>query len=311
MRELFNQRGHLLAQRPRIHATVGVNHGHLPLRAGFNQLIEEANHRGHADTRREKVEGCIRRAEALQGEVTVRVGNLDNIANREPVNDRSHFAVRVELYADTALVFIGRKQGVLAGLAQTITCLRNNGNVLACFRLSHRGVIGRLKSQHNHVIAGLLAINNFEGRVGNIIRLGRVQAPLDLNEGVRHEPVHFAPGVHDLLGCGIAQVCSNRLKKILIYGGVLFLLQPQRSVLMRHAGKYLIGVGIGMLHNVGGKNRNRPGKCFRLGALKLRRTGEQAVHQIGSGSEHPLVEVRGNVTDTVGDNGQCCLNNGT
>ena len=51
MRELFNQRGHLLAQRPRIHAAVSVNHSYLPLRAGLNQLIEEANHRGYADTR--------------------------------------------------------------------------------------------------------------------------------------------------------------------------------------------------------------------------------------------------------------------
>ena len=51
MRELFNQRGHLLAQRPCIKATVGVNHGYLTLRTGLNQLIEEANHRGYTNTR--------------------------------------------------------------------------------------------------------------------------------------------------------------------------------------------------------------------------------------------------------------------
>ena len=142
------------------------------------------------------------------------------------MNDRSHFAVRIELHSDTTLVFIGRKQGVLAGLAQTITCLRNNGNVLACFRLSHRGVIGRFKGQHDHVIAGFLAINNFEGRVGNIICLGCIESLFDLDQGVRHEPVHFAPGIHDLFSCCFAQVCGNRLKKILVDGRIFILLKP-------------------------------------------------------------------------------------
>ena len=114
----------------------------------------------------------------------------------------------------------------MAGLAQTITCLRNNGNVLACFRLSHRGVIGRFKGQHDHVIAGFLAINNFEGRVGNIICLGCIESLFDLDQGVRHEPVHFAPGVHNLFSCCFAQICGNRLEKILVDGRVFILLKP-------------------------------------------------------------------------------------
>ena len=51
MKKFFDQLGHFLTQWPCIKATVSVNHGYLTLRTGLNQLIEEANHRGYADTR--------------------------------------------------------------------------------------------------------------------------------------------------------------------------------------------------------------------------------------------------------------------
>ena len=47
---------------------------------------------------------------------------------------------------------------------------------------------------------------------------------------------------------------------------------------MRHAGKHLVRVGIGMLHNVGSEDRNGAGKRLRLGAFELRRPGEEPVH---------------------------------
>ena len=78
---------------------------------------------------------------------------------------------------------------------------------------------------------------------------------------------------------------------------------------MRHAGKHLVRVGIGVLHNVGSEDRDGPSKRLRLGAFELRRPREEPVHQVGTGGEHTLVEVWCNVPDTLCDNRQGCLNN--
>ena len=78
---------------------------------------------------------------------------------------------------------------------------------------------------------------------------------------------------------------------------------------MRHTGKHLVRVGIGMLHNVGGEDRDGPSKRLRLGAFELRRPGKEAIHQVGTGGKHTLVEVWCNVPDTLCNNRQGCLDN--
>ena len=78
---------------------------------------------------------------------------------------------------------------------------------------------------------------------------------------------------------------------------------------MRHTGKHLVRVGIGVLHNVGSEDRDGPSKRLRLGAFELRRPREEPVHQVGTGGEHTLVEVWCNVPDTPCNNRQGCLDN--
>ena len=78
---------------------------------------------------------------------------------------------------------------------------------------------------------------------------------------------------------------------------------------MRYTGKHLVRVGIGVLHNVGGEDRNGTGKRLRLSSFELRRPGKEAIHQVGTGGKHTLVKVWCNVPDTLCNNRQGCLDN--
>ena len=79
---------------------------------------------------------------------------------------------------------------------------------------------------------------------------------------------------------------------------------------MGHAGEDLVGVGVGVLNNVGGEHGDGASQCTGLGAFELGGTGEHAVHQVGTGGEHSTVEVGSDVVNALGDDGQRCLDNG-
>ena len=226
------------------------------------------------------------------------------------MQDGGHLAVGVELHTDAALVLFAGQQGVLACLAQTVTCGNDDGDVLAALRLGHGGLIGGLEGQHDDVLAGLLTVNDLEGCEHDIVCLGCVQALLQLDEGVAHEPVDLGPCLNDFGGSQVAQVSGDCLEEVLVDGGVLFFLQAQGGVLVSNAGEDFVGVGVRVLNDVGSEHSDGACKCAGLGAFELRGTGEHAVHQVGAGSKHSTVEVGGNVVDALSDNGQRCLNNG-
>ena len=225
------------------------------------------------------------------------------------MQDGGHLAVGVELHGDAALVLLAGQQGVLACLAQTVACGNGDGDVLAALGLGHGGVIGGLEGQHDDVLAGLLAVHNLEGCAGHIVGLRSVQALLQLDEGVAHEPVDLGPGVDDFGGGQVAEVSGDSLEEVLVDGGVLFFLQAQGGVLVCNAREDLVGVGVRVLDNVGGKHGDGAGQCAGLGALELGGAGEHAVHQVGAGGEHSTVEVGSDVVNALGDDGQGRLDN--
>ena len=120
-----------------------------------------------------------------------------------------------ELYADTALVLSDGSRVYWRGWRRPSRAFV----IMEMYWPAFASVMGvssaGFKSQHNHVIAGLLAINNFEGRVGNIICLGCIESLFDLDQGVCHKPVHFAPGIHDLFSCGVARSAAIASKRYL------------------------------------------------------------------------------------------------
>ena len=287
-----------------------MDHGHGALGALLNQLGEEAEHGGGADTCGEEVQRCLGVAEAFQGQVTVGVGNLDDCADFQLVQDGGHLAVGVELHTDAALVLFAGQQGVLACLAQAVACGNDDGDVLTALGLGHGGLVGGLEGQHDDVLAGLLAVNELEGREHDVVCLGSVQTLLQLDEGVAHEPVDLGPCLNDFGGSQVAQVSGDCLEEVLVDGRVLFFLQAQGCVLVCNAGEDLVGVGVRVLDDVGSEHGD--GACQRLGlgTFELGGAGEHAVHQVGAGGEHSTVEVGGDVVDARSNDGQRCLNDG-
>ena len=226
------------------------------------------------------------------------------------MQDGGHLAVGVELHTDAALVLFAGQKGVLACLAQTVACGNDDGDVLAALGLGHGRLVGGLEGQHDNVLAGLLALNELEGCEHDVVCLGSVQALLQLDEGVAHEPVDLGPCLNDFGGSQVAQVSGDCLEEVLVDGGVLFFLQAQGCVLVCNAGEDLIGVGVRILNDVGGEHGDGACQCLGLGTFELGGAGEHAVHQVGASGEHSTVEVGGDVVNALSNNGQRCLNNG-
>ena len=287
-----------------------MDHGHGALGALLNQLGEEAEHGGGADACGEEVQGRLGVAKAFQSQVTVGVGDLDDCTDFQLVQDGGHLAVGVELHSDAALVLFAGQQGVLACLAQAVTCGNDDGDVLAALGLGHGGLVGGLEGQNYDVLTGLLAVNELEGCEHDVVCLGSVQALLQLDEGVAHEPVDLGPCLNDFGGSQVAQVSGDCLEEVLVDGGVLFFLQAQGCVLVCNAGEDLVRVGVRVLDNVGSEYCDGASQCARLSAFKLGGAGEHTVHQVGAGGEHSTVEVGGDVVNALSNDGQRCLNNG-
>ncbi|CVN70088.1 Uncharacterised protein [Streptococcus pneumoniae] len=303
---------HLFAQGHRLPGRVAVEEEDLAVRALLGERVQDRGGRGDADAggRQDQGSGGVL---VLEGDVAVGVGQLDDVADLHVLDEHGRdLAALVQLHGDDTfgggLGLLG--EGVLAALAQAVLYLQAHGHVAAGPAAGLRGVVGRLEAEGDGRVAGGLLRDDPPVRPHPVVGLLGVEALLDLDEGVGHEPVDLGPGVGHRGGDGVAEHLADGPEEVLVDDRVLLLDDAEGGVLVGDAGQDGLGQGARVLEQVHRELHDRAGEGLGLLAVALVGAGEDAVEELGVGLEHVGVKQGRDLRHVLGDDGGGGLDDG-
>ncbi|GGF30691.1 hypothetical protein GCM10010922_02110 [Microbacterium sorbitolivorans] len=126
---------------------------------------------------------------------------------------------------------------------------------------------------------------------------------LDLDEGVRHVPVHLGPGCGDVGRDDVAEYVDDRGEEVFIHDGVEVGRHAERGVLVADAGEHEARVGPVLRDEQRRVGGDGAGEGALLVALGLVRAVEQVAFEGGVRVEEAAVEDRRDVADGGADGG--------
>ncbi len=131
-----------------------------------------------------------------------------------------------------------------------------------------------------------------------------VEALLQGDQGVRHQPVDLVPGLGDLGGDGLAEDLGDRLEEVLVDDRVLLAGDAEAGVLVGDAAEHHVGPGVRVGEEVGGEGGDGARQGLLLEAGLLVAPVEEVADQGRVGREELGVEELGYVADGRPDGGQ-------
>ncbi len=197
-------------------------------------------------------------------------------------------------------------QAVLAYLVGAVRQLNLDGDVLARSALGRGEAVGGTDQEGDHVV-GLLVPGYHPVRAPHLARGEsglRVQAVLQGDQGVGHQPVDLVPGGGDLGGDGIAQHLDDGREQVGVDHRVLVLGDAERDVLVGDARQHGVGALVGVGQQRAGEGRDRTRESLLLAAVGLVAAVEQVVEQLRVGLEQTPVEHLADLADGRAHDGQ-------
>ncbi|MDQ0852397.1 hypothetical protein QFZ79_000508 [Arthrobacter sp. V4I6] len=218
-----------------------------------------------------------------------------------------------------AVVFLGGKSAagagvtgerVLADLAESVRELNLDADILARQCGRNRGVIGGFEREGHGTGAGGGLRGDAPGAPHLAVGLRRVEALLQLDQRVRHEPVHLGPGLGDFRSDDVGQILGNGGEEVLVNHLVLRLGDAEGGMPVCDAGEYGLGEGSGVADQVAGESGDAPGQGLLLVAGALVGAAEEPVQQFGVGCEEAGVELGRDIPDPGTDQRKSGLDDG-
>ncbi len=172
------------------------------------------------------------------------------------------------------------------------------------------GVVGRFQGEGHGAGAGGGLGGDPPRAPHRAVGLCGVEALLELDQRIRHEPVDLGPGFGDFRGDDLGQVLGDGGEEVLVDHLVLRFGDAEGSVAVGDAGEHGLRQGAGVVHQVGGESGDAPGQGLLLVAVALVGAAEETVQQFRVRGEEPGVELGGDFTDPGTDQRQGGLDDG-
>lgn len=200
----------------------------------------------------------------------------------------------------------GGGEAVLADLACAVREFDLDRDVLAGQVRGGRGAVRRGQPEGGAVGRLLDAVGDrpVPPDVAGRDLLTGVEALLDGDEGVGHQPVDLVPGRGDLGGEGLAEHLDDGLEEVLVDDLVLGAGDAERGVLVGDAVQHHVRAGVRVLDEMGREGRDGPGEGLLLEARVLVAAVEEVADQLRVGREELGVEELRDVADGGSDGGQ-------
>ena len=201
-------------------------------------------------------------------------------------------------------------EGVLADLAEPVRQGDLDADVLAREGGGDGGVVGRFQGEGHGPGAGGGLGGNLPGGPHLAVGLGGVEALLELDQGVRHEPVDLGPGLGDFRGDDLGQVLGDGGEEVLVDHLVLRFGDAEGGVAVGDAGQHGLRQGARVADQMARESGDASGQGLLLVAVALVRAAEEPVQQFGVGGEEARIELGGDLPDPGTDQRQGGLDDG-